>query len=122
MNPSGNGLGLYISRKICRGLGGNLVVQSKKGYGAIFTMTQNVKIAKENEITKKETKTPEKEKPIEVIFTDSFLKELNESKLLKSLEESKILKNLTPKHQNNAIQIVIEEQKDEEDSIDLSFK
>lgn len=39
MNPSGNGIGLYISQKICRALGGDLLVNSKIGEGSTFTMT-----------------------------------------------------------------------------------
>ena len=33
MNPSGNGLGLFISRNICRSLGGDLVCKSQLGQG-----------------------------------------------------------------------------------------
>ena len=38
MNPSGNGLGLYISRKICCALGGDLYVESIVGEGSNFVM------------------------------------------------------------------------------------
>ena len=43
MNPSGNGLGLFISRKICRSLAGDLLLESKKGEGSKFTMTIGIK-------------------------------------------------------------------------------
>ena len=43
MNPSGVGLGMYISRAICRALGGDLIVKSKLGYGSTFTMTMHIK-------------------------------------------------------------------------------
>ena len=39
MNPSGNGLGLHISRNLCRALGGDLLVASKIGEGSTFTLT-----------------------------------------------------------------------------------
>lgn len=50
MNPSGHGLGLYISRKICMALGGNLSCDSVKGIGSTFTMTMDIKFIKPNDI------------------------------------------------------------------------
>lgn len=38
MNPTGNSLGLSISRNIARALGGDLVVESEKGKGSTFTL------------------------------------------------------------------------------------
>ena len=46
MNPSGNGLGLHVSRKICRALGGDLIVLSNLEQGSAFTMTINTKSKK----------------------------------------------------------------------------
>ena len=53
MNPSGHGLGLYISRKICMALGGNLSCDSVKGIGSTFTMTMDIKFIKPNDIRQK---------------------------------------------------------------------
>ena len=39
LNPLSNGLGLSISRKVSRALGGDLIVQENSGKGAIFTLT-----------------------------------------------------------------------------------
>ena len=35
-NPNGNGLGLYICKQICKGLGGDIVVESAVGQGTAF--------------------------------------------------------------------------------------
>jgi len=43
MNPIGNGIGLHISRKICRALGGDLTVSSLLGHGTAFKMTMDYK-------------------------------------------------------------------------------
>lgn len=48
MNPSGNGIGLYISRKICRALGGDLTVSSNVGSGSIFRMSIDCKPISDN--------------------------------------------------------------------------
>lgn len=48
MNPSGNGLGLHISRNICRALGGDLTVRSKIGVGSSFKMTLDFKLCEIN--------------------------------------------------------------------------
>ena len=48
MNPSGNGLGLHLSRKICRALGGDLIVLSNSEQGSAFTMIINTKSKKYN--------------------------------------------------------------------------
>ncbi len=37
--PGGNGLGLYISRRLARAMGGDLIVESLAGEGARFTLT-----------------------------------------------------------------------------------
>lgn len=37
--PGGNGLGLYISRRLARAMGGDLIVASAPGEGARFTLT-----------------------------------------------------------------------------------
>lgn len=50
MNPSGHGLGLYISRKICLASGGDLTVDSKDGQGSTFTMTLEIKLINPNDI------------------------------------------------------------------------
>ena len=71
MNPTGNGLGLYISRKICRALGGDLLVTSKVGKGTTFSMTINMYLV--NLIPKNDKKIQ-----LQTIFTEDFLKELNE--------------------------------------------
>lgn len=54
MNPSGHGLGLFISRKICLALGGDLTVESKAGFGSTFVMTVAIKWINPNEIKKKD--------------------------------------------------------------------
>ena len=36
LNYHGNGLGLFICRQICKGLGGNIKVKSAKGIGTTF--------------------------------------------------------------------------------------
>ena len=46
MNPNGHGLGLYISKNICKALGGDLKVSSKQGQGATFTMTMKIETAR----------------------------------------------------------------------------
>ena len=76
MNPSGNGLGMYISRNICRALGGDLTVNSKLNTGSSFTMTMDVKqFTKIMNITLvKSTDCRFKRQTItEQIFTDEFL-------------------------------------------------
>lgn len=37
-NSGGHGLGLFISKSIAQGLGGDLTVQSIKGIGSTFTL------------------------------------------------------------------------------------
>ena len=39
MNGKSNGLGLYISKSICKALGGDLVCESSLGLGSTFILT-----------------------------------------------------------------------------------
>lgn len=47
MNPNRNGLGLHISRNICRALGGELTFKSSVGFGSTFIMKLACKVADE---------------------------------------------------------------------------
>lgn len=49
MNPSGNGLGLHISRNICQALGGDLTVISTPGEGSTFKMTMECRSMNNND-------------------------------------------------------------------------
>ena len=47
LNPNGNGLGLYISRKICLCMGGDLKCQSQLQMGTTMQMTFKVSLRSE---------------------------------------------------------------------------
>ena len=60
MNPKGNGLGLEISRRICKHLGGNLMVTSQVGVGSKFTFFVICQFGESvNQIIEEELKLPE---------------------------------------------------------------
>ena len=41
-NPRGNGVGLFVCKKICEGLGGDISVETAVGKGCIFNFSQNI--------------------------------------------------------------------------------
>lgn len=59
LNPKGVGLGLHISQQICQQLGGEILVDSEVGQGAIFTFVIELDEPHLNEVTIKRNLNPE---------------------------------------------------------------
>ena len=62
LNPKGIGLGLHISQQICQLLGGEILVDSEIGQGAIFTFVIELQEPQINHTTIKRNLNPEKKK------------------------------------------------------------
>ena len=51
-NPTGNGVGLFICKQICEGLGGLIDVKSKIGEGSEFTFSMKARTLKDPQVDK----------------------------------------------------------------------